>query len=144
MSLLKILLLFGLVGTIFARHIVEGHYEDHDHNDDHHYEDDEDDIDESYLIPARSNYGTRRTVLWTGPNSYNGYRDYQKKQTQQRPTQARQSNYYPRQSTSVSRGTLYPQRRPYSRPVTIPLRNKQRAGDERYKQGLRELADLTF
>ncbi|VDO16611.1 unnamed protein product [Rodentolepis nana] len=142
MSMLKIFLLFGLVGVIFARHI--GHHEGHEHNDDHHHEEDEDDLDETYLIPARTNYGGRRTVIWTGPSSYSGYRSYQKTptQTQQRSTYPRQTNYYPRQSPYVSRETYYPQSRSQARPIKAPLYNKQRAGDEKYKQGLRELADL--
>ncbi|VUZ52264.1 unnamed protein product [Hymenolepis diminuta] len=144
----KLLLLFGLVYATFAAHI-DHHRKDHDfhdgdHDDDDDGDDDDDDLDESELIPARSNYGTRRTVMWTGPNSYKGYRDYRKTppQAQQRPTYRSTPTYYSRPSQYNSRDTQYPSSRQSSRTVKVPLYNKKRAGDQKYKQGLLEFADL--
>ncbi|KAM7534060.1 hypothetical protein Aperf_G00000115817 [Anoplocephala perfoliata] len=152
MKTIQLFLLISLVCTAFAfhGHHYHGFHEIH-HDDDHHGEDFYLD-DDSDLIPARSNYGSRRTVLWTGPSSYSGYRRYT---VQKKPTPPPRPAYPPR---VVSRQTYTPNQsyqsryyQYYQRPYessrqqpsrTVPLHNKDRRDDPRYRQGLQELADL--
>ncbi|VDN99460.1 unnamed protein product [Rodentolepis nana] len=83
------------------------------------------------LKPASSSStGQRHKVIWRGGASYPGYKRYDQKDWAKKVT-----------SSPRTYATPSPARRGRTR-ITVPLRNKQRANDKKYREGLLELADL--
>ncbi|KAL5961712.1 hypothetical protein TSMEX_010563, partial [Taenia solium] len=75
-------------------------------------------VEKRAKIPVEFKSVSRKSVLWSGAASYPGYRD------------------------SRRRGHVKGSSKKPIEPITVKLRNKERANDARYREGLQELASL--
>ncbi|VDD76273.1 unnamed protein product [Mesocestoides corti] len=143
MTTLKFILLLALVYTALAdhsRHHGRRHFRHDDDDDDDHFrgehhgeedeeDDEEDDDDAGPLAGAAGTH--RRSVIWRGPQSYQGYRS--NKKIVQKPKPVQSSGSHHSSSSGSSRHQRYPQ---------PPIHNRKRMHDKRYREGLQELSDL--
>ncbi|CDI97122.1 expressed conserved protein [Echinococcus multilocularis] len=79
--------------------------------------------------PIEVKSATRRSVIWSGAASYPGYKDSRNRKHTKGPSEMHKMY------------ASKPDKKTHSQ-ITIPLHNKQRANDPRYREGLQELADL--
>ncbi|VDM32113.1 unnamed protein product [Hydatigera taeniaeformis] len=85
------------------------------------------------LAAVEKKSAARRSVIWSGANSYPGFRDSRRRRHERVHRQDLSEAY--------AKYTAQSAKKP-KEPIRVKLYNKERANDQRYREGLQELASL--